>query len=48
MLVFVDLLTFEPLRGGRNRIGRREKRPKKGREEGEIWGKSREKGEKET
>ena len=36
------------LRGGRNRIGRREKWPKKSWEEGEIGGKSREEGEKET
>ena len=35
------------LRGGRNRIGRREKLPKNSREEGEIGGKSREEGEKE-
>ena len=35
-------------RGGRNRIGRREKWPKKSWEEGEIGGKSREEGEKET
>ena len=34
--------------GGRNRIGRREKWPKKSWEEGEIKGKSREEGEKET
>ena len=34
-------------RGGRNRIGRREKLPKKGWEEGEIRGESREEGEKE-
>ena len=34
--------------GGRNRIGRREKWPKKSWEEGEIWGKIRKKGEKET
>ena len=34
--------------GGRNRIGRRKKWPKKGWEEGKIGGKSREKGEKET
>ena len=34
-------------RGGRNRIGRREKWPKKSWEEGEIGGKSREEGEKE-
>ena len=33
--------------GGRNRIGRREKWPKKSWEEGEIAGKSREEGEKE-
>ena len=33
-------------RGGRNRIGRREKWPKKSWEEGEIGGKSREEGEK--
>ena len=33
--------------GGRNRIGRREKWPKKSWEEGEIGGKSREEGEKE-
>ena len=33
------------LRGGRNRIGRREKWPKKSWEEGEIGGKSREEGE---
>ena len=32
-------------RGGRNRIGRREKWPKKSWEEGEIGGKSREEGE---
>ena len=32
--------------GGRNRIGRREKWPKKSWEEGEIGGKSREEGEK--
>ena len=31
--------------GGRNRIGRREKWPKKSWEEGEIGGKSREEGE---
>ena len=31
--------------GGRNRIGRREKWPKKSKEEGEIGGKSREEGE---
>ena len=36
------------LRGGTNRIGRREKWPKKSWEEGEIRGKSREEGEKET
>ena len=36
------------LRGGRNRIGRREKWPKKSWEEGKIGGKSREEGEKET
>ena len=35
-------------RGGWNRIGRREKWPKKSWEEGEIGGKSREEGEKET
>ena len=35
-------------RGGRNRIGRREKWPKKSWEEGEIGGKSRVEGEKET
>ena len=35
-------------RGGRNRIGRREKWPKQSWEEGEIGGKSREEGEKET
>ena len=35
-------------RGGRNRIGRREKWPKKSWEEGEIGGKSREEGEQET
>ena len=35
-------------RGGRNRIGRRKKRPEKSWEEGEIGGKSREEGEKET
>jgi len=35
------------IRGGRNRIRRREKWPKKGWEEGEIGGKSREEGEKE-
>ena len=35
-------------RGGRNRIGRREKWPKKSWEEGEIGGKSREEGEKES
>ena len=34
--------------GGRNRIGRREKWPKQSWEEGEIGGKSREEGEKET
>ena len=34
-------------RGGRNRIGRREKWPRKSWEEGEIGGKSREEGEKE-
>ena len=34
-----------PGRGGRNRIGRREKWPKKSWEEGEIGGKSREEGE---
>ena len=34
--------------GGRNRIGRREKWPKKSWEEGEIGEKSREEGEKET
>ena len=33
--------------GGRNRIGRREKWPKKSWEQGEIGGKSREEGEKE-
>ena len=33
------------IRGGRNRIGRREKWPKKSWEEGEIGGKSREEGE---
>ena len=33
------------IRWGRNRIGRREKRPKKSWEEGEIGGKSREEGE---
>ena len=33
------------LGGGRNRIGRREKWPKQSWEEGEIRGKSREKGE---
>ena len=33
--------------GGRNRIGRREKWPKKNWEEGEIGGKRREEGEKE-
>ena len=33
------------LGGGRNRIGRREKWPKKSWEEGEIGGKSREEGE---
>ena len=33
-------------RGGRNRIGRREKWPKQSWEEGEIGGKSREEGEK--
>jgi len=33
-------------RGGRNRIGRREKWPKKSWEEGEVGGKSREEGEK--
>ena len=38
----------EPWGGGRNRIGRREKWPKKSWEEGEIGGKSREEGEKET
>ena len=36
------------VRGGRNRIGRREKWPKQSWEEGEIGGKSREEGEKET
>ena len=36
------------IRGGRNRIGRREKWPKQSWEEGEIGGKSREEGEKET
>ena len=35
------------LRGGRNRIGRREKWPKQSWEEGEIGRKSREEGEKE-
>ena len=35
-------------RGGRNRIGKREKWPKKSWEEGETGGKSREEGEKET
>ena len=39
---------FSVFRGGRNRIGRREKWPKKSWEEGEIGGKSREEGEKET
>ena len=34
-------------RGGRNRIGRREKWPKQSWEEGEMGGKSREEGEKE-
>ena len=34
-------------RGGRNRIGRREKWPKNSWEKGEIGGKSREEGEKE-
>ena len=34
------------MEGGRNRIGRREKCPKKSWEEGEIGGKSREEGEK--
>ena len=34
--------------GGRNRIGRREKWPKKSWEEGEIGGKSRKEREKET
>jgi len=33
------------IRGGRNRIRRREKWPKKGWEEGEIGGKSRDEGE---
>ena len=40
-------LAIYHLRGGRNRIGRREKWPKKSWEEGEIGGKSREEGEKE-
>ena len=35
------------MRGGRNRIGRREKWPKQSWEEGEIGGKGREEGEKE-
>ena len=35
-------------RGGRNRIGRREKWPKQSWKEGEIGGKSREEGEKDT
>ena len=35
-------------RGGRNRIGTREKWPTQSWEEGEIGGKSREEGEKET
>ena len=39
---------FRALGGGRNRIGRREKWHKKIWEEGEIGGKSREEGEKET
>ena len=45
-----DPLLLQPhvKRGGRNRIGRREKWPKKSWEEGEIGGKSREEGEKET
>jgi len=36
---------YENNRGGRNRIGRREKWPKKSWEEGEIGEKSREEGE---
>ena len=38
-------LEERPLRGVRDRIGRREKWPKKRWEEGEIGGKSREEGE---
>ena len=38
-------VTITHIGGGRNRIGRREKWPKKGWEEGEIGGKSREEGE---
>ena len=39
-------MSLSPSRGGRNRIGRREKWPKQSWEEGEIGGKSREEGEK--
>ena len=39
---FAGQLGRQLLRGGRNRIGRREKWPKKSWEEGEIEGKSRE------
>ena len=52
-MIFFCLKNFEKTlesklrRGGRNRIGRREKWPKKGWEEGEIGGKSREEEEKE-
>ena len=46
-LLLNSLETVSLARGGRNRIGRWEKWPKKSWEEGEIWGKSRE-GEKET
>ena len=43
--LFFDHFSFN--RGGRNRIGRREKWHKQSWEEGEIGGKSREEGEKE-
>ena len=45
---FSMTLSLFVYRGGRNRIGRREKWPQKSWEEGEIGGKSREEGEKET
>ena len=48
LYLVLEATKFHLERGGRNRIGRREKWPKKSWEEGEIGGKSREEGEKET